>query len=514
MRAIETAAAAVELAAGQAELASAHIELAAIADVEIRLAAEAVALDAGETWSVATAAPIDIEVPGVLTARVVPGAQASDTQARLDAAQRVLAAALAAAKVDDVEAARTADQRRRELVTTRDRANTTAEALTGDDTVEAMRARLAALKDGEPAGTGPLDVEANVEAVRAELDAAVAAHQQALVDCETHRKVAAAASKRLGEKSTRACVQREKVTAAEAELTAARERLASQRASVSDDDLAVKAEAVGEEARRATGRVAELGGELAATKPDTVAAALDDAVRRAESLGNRYDEAAESLREVSAQLKVYGTEGRKGQLDAAETEHEHAESEYVRVHRRARATQLLRSVMARHRDATRQRYVDPFRSSVERLGRIVFGDSFEVEIDSELRICSRTLCRSHRPVRLVVGRREGAAGHRGAARRCGAGRQGGQRSRRHRRCARLHRRRTADQNGSGVRRGGRRRPGHRVDLQPSSLCRCRGCPPRRTDRVALSRRVQAPRRNRRPGIRRKRRSRGSRRCRH
>ncbi|MGZ6779634.1 MAG: ATP-binding protein, partial [Mycobacterium sp.] len=76
---------------------------------------------------------------------------------------------------------------------------------------------------------------------------------------------------------------------------------------------------------------------------------------------------------------------------AAETEREHAEAEYLRVHRRARAAQLLRSVMARHRDATRMRYVDPFRNQVERLGRIVFGDSFEVEIDSRLRICSRTL---------------------------------------------------------------------------------------------------------------------------
>ncbi len=37
------------------------------------------------------------------------------------------------------------------------------------------------------------------------------------------------------------------------------------------------------------------------------------------------------------------------------------------------------------------RYVDPFRNQVERLGRIVFGDTFEVEIDSQLRICSRTL---------------------------------------------------------------------------------------------------------------------------
>ena len=389
MRDVEAAAAAVERAAGQVELASAHIELAAIADVELRVGGEAVALHAGTTWSASATAPTDIEVPGVLTARVVPGTPASETQAKFDAAQKVLAAALATGKVDDVAAGRLVDQRRRGLQTTRDRLSATSEALMGDDTVEAMRARLSELRDDEPAETGLCEV--NVAAARAELEAAVATHQQAVVDCETHRKVAAAAAQRLAEKSTWASVLREKLSAAQAELTAARERLALQRESASDDGLAVRAEADGEEARRATGRVAELGGELAAAAPDTVAAVLDDAVRRAESLGERYDEVAEALREVTAALKVYGTEGRKGQLDAAETEREHAEAEYLRVHRRARAAQLLRSVMARHRDATRLRYVDPFRNQVERLGRIVFGDSFEVEIDSELRICNRTV---------------------------------------------------------------------------------------------------------------------------
>jgi uncharacterized protein YhaN len=52
---------------------------------------------------------------------------------------------------------------------------------------------------------------------------------------------------------------------------------------------------------------------------------------------------------------------------------------------------LLRSVMIRHRDATGLRYVEPFRAEVERLGRLVFGTSFEVEVDSDLRICSRAL---------------------------------------------------------------------------------------------------------------------------
>ncbi|WP_102143699.1 AAA family ATPase [Mycobacterium hubeiense] len=391
MRAIEAAALAVERAAAQVQAASAQIELVAAADIELRVAGAPVVLDAGAGWSASATAPTEIEVPGLLTARVVPGLPASDMQAKLDVAQGVLAEALAAGGVDDVEGARQLDQRRRELIAARDRLTVTRDALTGDDTVDGLRARLAELRDGAPTEAGLWDTAVDTAAARAELDAAAAAHQQAVAHCETCRKVAAAAGKRLAEKSTAASVLREKVGAAHAELTVARQRLALQRESVSDDALAVKAEADGDAARSATTRVAELGGELARTAPDTVAKALDDAVRRADSLDSRHDEVAEALREVSTQLKVYGTEGRKGQLDAAESEREHAEAEYQRVHRRARAAQMLRSVMARHRDATRSRYVDPFRAELERLGRIVFGDSFEVDIDSELRICSRTL---------------------------------------------------------------------------------------------------------------------------
>ncbi len=390
MGAIETAAVAVERAAGHAELASAHIELIAIADVEMRLDGEQIAIEAGGTWAADVGSPTEIELPGLLRARVVPGTPAADSHAKLEAAQQGLATALSKAQAPDVAAARLADERRRELVASREKLRATSEALVGDDIVGELRTRLAELRDAEPVEPDLFDA-GDPAVARADLDAAVAAHQQAMADCETHRKVAEAAAKRLGERASRANVAREKLAAAQAEVTAARERLTVQRSTVTDDELAVKAEADGEEARRATGLVAELGAELARSAPDTVTAALNDAVRRADSLESRHDEAAEALREVTAQLKVYGTEGRKGQLDAAQTEREHAEAEYLRMHRRARAAHLLRSVMARHRDATRLRYVDPFRSQVERLGRIVFGDSFEVEIDSALRICSRTL---------------------------------------------------------------------------------------------------------------------------
>ncbi len=388
LRAIETAAVAVERAAGQAELASAHIEVTALAAVDVHVGGEPVAIEAGGTWASSVSAAIDFELPGLLWARVVPGAAASDSQAKLDAAQAVLAAELAKVRAANVAEARLLADRRRELMGARDKVRATSEALAGDDSVDELRSRLASLREGESVELG---LWGDVAAARADLDAAVAAHKQSIADCETHRKVAEAAAKRLRDRTSGADVAREKHAAAQRELTAVTERLTQLRSTATDDELAVKAEADGEEARRATGLVAELGAELAQKAPDTVTAALNDALRWADSLGSRHEEAAEALREVTTQLKVYGTEGRRGQLDAAQTEREHAEAEYLRMHRRARASQLLRSVMARHRDATRLRYVEPFRHQVERLGRIVFGDSFEVEIDSALRICSRTL---------------------------------------------------------------------------------------------------------------------------
>ena len=76
MRAIEAGAAAVERAAGQAELASAQIELVAIADVEMLVDDVRVAVEAGGSWGSNINSPTEIELPGVLRARVVPGTPA------------------------------------------------------------------------------------------------------------------------------------------------------------------------------------------------------------------------------------------------------------------------------------------------------------------------------------------------------------------------------------------------------------------------------------------------------
>ncbi|BBY05114.1 AAA family ATPase [Mycobacterium noviomagense] len=389
MQRIENAAAAADRAKSRIELVSATVEFTAAADIEIEADAQRIPLSAGQTWSTTATGPAEVVVSGVLTARFIPGATARDIEAEYAAAQRELAAALAAGEVADLATARCADKRRRELHSDRDKVTATLTTLCGDDDVEQLRARLAELRAGQP--EEPADATVDITVARAELDAAETAYGQALAHSEECRQVSAAAASRVAEASTRAAVLQDKLATQRSELDAATARLAEQRASRPDDDLAAAADADLRSAQAAHQRLADLSDQLDAAAPDMVAAELADATEAADTLRTHREETARALHDIAVELAVFGTEGRKGKLDEAETRREHAAAEYSRVRRRARAAELLRSVMVRHRDNTRLRYVEPFRTELQRLGRPVFGPSFEVEVDSDLSIRSRTL---------------------------------------------------------------------------------------------------------------------------
>src|ERR1700742_255171 len=388
LRQIENAAAVVERTEGQLALVSATVEFVAATDIELVIGDQRVSLAAGEAWSSVANATTEVEIPGIVNARVTPGMSALDIQAQYDAAQQNLAAGLAAAQVADLAAARTTDQRRRELQSARDQLTATLAGLSGDEDVEQLRSRFAELRSLPVLA---VDVTIDAAAARAELLEAVAVRAQAGVDCETHRRVAALAMSKLTEVSTQATRLQDKLVTQRAELAVVVGRLTQQRATVADDILAATVQSDLAAAQTAAGRVAELAEQLAAKAPETAAAELAEAVEAAATLRQRHEEIAHILHEIASQLTVFGTEGRKGKLDAAEIQCEHARDEHDRVGRRARAVQLLRDVMVRHRDTTRLRYVEPFRAELQRLGRPVFGPSFEVDVDSDLCILNRPL---------------------------------------------------------------------------------------------------------------------------
>ncbi|MCF1814232.1 ATP-binding protein, partial [Mycobacterium intracellulare subsp. intracellulare] len=133
LRRIEDACAAVDRIGDQLASTSAAIEFTAAADIHLVVGGERISLSAGQSWSITAAGSTVVEVSDVLTARVTPGATTLDIHAKHAAAQQEMTAALAAAEVADLAAARSADQRRRELVSTRDQLGATLAGLCGDE---------------------------------------------------------------------------------------------------------------------------------------------------------------------------------------------------------------------------------------------------------------------------------------------------------------------------------------------------------------------------------------------
>jgi hypothetical protein len=386
-RDIESGSAAVDLARAQVDLIAPTVAFTAESDVVLVIGDQRVTLTAGQAHSLTVAEATAIGLPGVGTLAIAPGAPAADIQAKLVAAQRVLAEALAGPGVADIDDARRLNETRRDLLSQRDQLTATLSGLLGDDDDAQLRARLETLRLTQPPGAATGDPVT----ARAELDAADAARVRAAADCETQRKVAAAAVTQCTERSMRATVLREQAVAARNEHTTVRDRLTAQQAEIGDDDLAVQAQAAAERAARCVADAGALSARLADATPEAVGAELAAARAAAVAFRRRHDGVAQTLRDVTVELALIGTEGRTGKLDAAHVRLAHAGAEYARVQGRAHAARMLREVMARHRDNTRLRYVEPFRGELERLGRTVFGPTFEVEVDSCLQICNRTL---------------------------------------------------------------------------------------------------------------------------
>ena len=119
-RDIESSSAAVDLARAQVDLTAPTVAFTAESDVELVVGDQRVTLAAGQTHSLTVAEATAMGLPGVGTFAITPGATAAGTQAKLAAAQRLLAEALAGPGVADVDVARRLDQTRRELLSQRD----------------------------------------------------------------------------------------------------------------------------------------------------------------------------------------------------------------------------------------------------------------------------------------------------------------------------------------------------------------------------------------------------------
>lgn len=382
---IEQAAALMQRLTEQQRADAARVVLTPRADLEVTVDGEPLRLAADQDWTAPASSPVTVELPGVLSVRIDPGATAAGLHAQLQSAQRITGELLVQGGVADLATAREVDQRRRELDASRAQLSATLEGLSLGEDVDAMRARLAQLRANAP------QPGLDAAAAAVELSAAIEALDAARAAADTAHQVAAAATAECAATCTAATLLRDRIQTAGTELAEVCGQLDQSRAGASDDDVAAAAVAGAAAAAAAEASLIALTERYEAANPAAVDAELIAARQADEAIAAELAEVERQLAALTAQLEVIGEEGRQGRLDEAEAELERARAVHDRVAERAIAVKLLRETMIRHRDSTRQRYVAPYRTELERLGRTVFGPTFEVEVGTNLTINRRTL---------------------------------------------------------------------------------------------------------------------------
>lgn len=356
---------------------------------------EDILLGEGEVKEFTVAHRAGLTVPGVVSIEISAGTGAQELSRKVAAAARALEEALRAAGVTAPEQAREAYEARREALRSIEAKEVIEKQNLRDLSYEELEQRLRALGLSVPAylekrsgRTPPLC--ADLETARNEWERAEAALEQASREWERARSALEAARTLRDELAARYAEARIQLDLRIRDIDLARERLEREREKTADSELEERLETARGQASAEEENVARIEALLAARNPEKVRALFDSAEGSLETITKQFAACDKQLAEVRTRLKIHGEEGLHERLAIARMRLEHSRGEFESLMRRASAARHLFEVMREERDRTRRAYVAPLKAKIEQLGRVLFDETFEVALDDDLRVVSRT----------------------------------------------------------------------------------------------------------------------------
>ena len=131
--------------------------------------------------------------------------------------------------------------------------------------------------------------------------------------------------------------------------------------------------------------------QLEKEDPDSLKALLDNAQAVKRDAIQNLESNIERQNALQASLDYRNEQGLQGSYDEAESKLQGVKREHEQTEARAMEAKLLHDTFERHRSLAQQRRAEPFKERIEQFGRIVFGQTFKVKLDKDLRIVGRTL---------------------------------------------------------------------------------------------------------------------------
>ncbi|MEY9927619.1 hypothetical protein ABH926_002253 [Catenulispora sp. GP43] len=400
-------------------IASASVAAATVPEARARIAAESVspvpeartATDRADPLVRRITDHLVIEAEGVLRVTLAPGASERELRGKLDTAESSLAALCLQTGVRDLASARVRLQRHVEARAALVAAESARKKLSKDpaalaDEQARLEARIAEHLERRDAGVLP-------PADRGEAET-VADHRRAESEETAANLERAGDALRLAEARANEIVADAQKLAGRAEHLAAEHEAARTRlaeARVAADDAAVEqrdADAAKALATAVQDRAAH-DANYRDAQPEQVELLLRnarDVVARTEA---EITDARADLQHLAGRLDAVGDD-LADRYREAEARRDAAERDLDSVTARAEAADLLRRTILHRREEATRSYQGPFKEQVERFGRLVFGASFGVTVDADLRIAARTLAGRTDPyAELSTGAREAVA---------------------------------------------------------------------------------------------------------
>jgi hypothetical protein len=394
LKAIQDAERGLLAANAQLDTGAPSVLLRGLAECSLQIDDAASVLRKDEVRTMSVADGVRLTIPGALHIEITAGSSTEGLSMKVAEARRALDTACGAAGVGNPDEARRAFDERREAMRHVESKGQIEKENLRDLTYEQLERKLIGLERSVPGYLvkrvrdpvlGPDQESAKKERAKAE-----DAQKKANEEWETAHKSLDAARKvrdELRAKHQEARVQLNMLAKA---LDHARENLDRARKTVPDDKLDANLADATRIVSTEESNVRSAEASLKDKNPERVKALAETAKGSLRTTQNRRTAAQTDLTEVQTRLKIHGEEGLHEKLHVAQSRFEHLEKDNLSLFRRAVAAKVLYETMREERDKARRAYVAPLKEKIEHLGRLVFDDSFQVEISEELQIASRT----------------------------------------------------------------------------------------------------------------------------
>jgi chromosome segregation ATPase len=341
------------------------------------------------------AASLSLRLPGIAAIRINPSQSVAELQDAVDDAAAALDKLRKNYGVANLVDAVNANQR---LIAARadvDNLKQRQAEIRNGETDDEIRRALNRLqtecsaydKDRQAAGAVPMDAAAAAERTAdtsqklAELEAAF----------ETSRERAESLQAQFNEQDGRFRLTQQEVAGLEAALEDKRASLERHREELADAALEDRVRKTSADADKLRTAMANLQGRLDAQSPESVEELLNNSRAVLERAVEDGQKAERELAVLDGRLQSAQADGRFESMEAAERTFEQRAAELAATQRRRVAAKRLWDTLNRHRNEARQVYVRPLKDAIERLGRIVFKGTLEVEIGDDWSLISRTL---------------------------------------------------------------------------------------------------------------------------